>query len=118
MRLLVYLSVCLSICLDVCLLRTLWYTCRNVKFGLKQGCDVAPVQVVGLETPCTTSVSPINLALLWGKAARDVAALNLDIKGEYSRSNMKKLESLKPWGQRDLFTGVGYPTYCMETYGT
>ena len=66
------------------------------QFALKRAGNVAAVQLVGLETPCTISVRPsINLALPWGGGVARDAAANLDIvKGDYSNKQHEEASLL------------------------
>ena len=64
-------------------------------FNLKRAGGVAPIQVIGLETPYTTFIMPsINLALFYtgGKRGYKLAVCNLDIiMGKFSKNYIKSV---------------------------
>ena len=58
----------------------------------------------------------IELALPWHSSTVQIAQRNQDvISGRLSKS-MKSLNSNKPWGSKDFFTGSGYYTHNAEGY--
>ena len=60
--------------------------------------------------------STINLALPWHSVAEEIADLNLKIVNGHINKRMKPCHPAKPWGPKEFFTGVGYPTHYLEGY--
>ena len=58
--------------------------------------------------------STINLALPWHSVAKEIADLNLKIIHGHINKRITPCHPAKPWGPKEFFTGVGYPTHNLE----
>ena len=58
----------------------------------------------------------INLALLWHSVVDEIADLNLKIVNGDINKHVKSCHLANPWGDKDFFMGVGYPTHDLEGY--
>ena len=69
--------------------------------------------VIGMQRPLyhDPSRATINLALLWHSVAEEIADPNLKIVNGHINERMKSSHPAKPWGSKEFFTGIGYPTH-------
>ena len=57
------------------------------------------------------------MALPWHSIAEEIVDLNLKIITGHINKRMKSCHRAKPWGARDFFTGIGYPTHTYNLEG-
>ena len=60
--------------------------------------------------------STISLAVPWHSVAKEIADLNLKIVIGQLNKRMKSCHPAKPWGSKNIFTGVDYHTHNLEGY--
>ena len=58
----------------------------------------------------------INLALPWHSIASKIADLNFNIVTGKLKKRMKSCNAARPWGPKNVFSGVGYHTHNLEGY--
>ena len=58
----------------------------------------------------------INLSLPWHSSAVEIADCNFNIVTGKLSKRMKSLNSPKPWGPKDFFSGVSYHIHNLEGY--
>ena len=73
---------------------------------------------MGMKCPLyhNSARSTISLAVPWHSVAKEIADLNLKIVTGQLNKRMKSCHPAKPWGSKNIFTGVDYHTHNLEGY--
>ena len=61
-------------------------------------------------------MASFNLALPWHSVPKETSDRNFDIVTGKLNKRMKSCNPARPWGPKDLFSGVGYRTHNLEGY--